>query len=111
MAGELPMLIFDRDMERTPSNITAIKEAWHEKLTASHGVVGGFIGAGRYYQRISPDKPDLSELSPEGLQYQVEASSYKTEFKIWRAKKQEDVELRVNIYSKIWSACSEEARA
>jgi hypothetical protein len=71
-------------MERTPSNITAIKEAWHENLTATHGVVGGFIGAGRYYQRIAPDEPDLSELSPEDLQYQVEASSHKNEFKIWR---------------------------
>jgi hypothetical protein len=57
-------------MERTPSNITAMKAAWHEKLTATHGVVGGFIGVGRYYQRIAPDKPDLSELSPEDLQYQ-----------------------------------------
>jgi hypothetical protein len=65
MAGELPMLIFDRDMERTPSNITAIKEAWHEKLTATHGVVGGFIGAGRYYQRIAPDKPE--ELPSQGV--------------------------------------------
>jgi hypothetical protein len=111
VSNELLMLVYNRDSERMPSNITAILELWHEKLTSMHGSVANFIGTGKYHEKPPPAAPDLLSLDPEGLEYDVKKSTNKTAYKIWYTRQQDDIDIRVKIYSKIWSACSEEARA
>jgi hypothetical protein len=55
--------------------------------------------------------PDLSSLDPEGLEYDLKKSTFKTAYKTWYIRQQDDIDILPNIHSKIWSACSEEARA
>jgi hypothetical protein len=85
VSDELPMLVHNKGSERVPSNITA------KKLKSMHGSVANFIGTGKYHGIPPPAALDLTSRNPEGLEY--------------------DVDIPVNIYSKMWSACSEEARA
>jgi hypothetical protein len=65
VSNELSMLIYNRDSERMPSNITAISELWHERLASMHGSVANFIGTGKYHEKLPPPAPDLSSLDLE----------------------------------------------
>jgi hypothetical protein len=105
------MLVYNRDSERMPSNMTAISELWHEKLTSMHGSLANFISTGKYHEKPPPVAPVLSSLDSEGLEYNVKKSTYITAHKTWSTRQQDNINIRVNIYSKMWSACSEEARA
>jgi hypothetical protein len=100
ISNELPTLVYNRDSGRMPSNITAILELWREKLTSTYGSVANFIGTGKYHEKTPPVAPVLSSLDPEGFEYDVKISTYKTAYKTWYTRQQDDIDIRVNIYSK-----------
>jgi hypothetical protein len=86
------MLVYNRDSERMPSKITAISELWHEKLTSMYGSVANLIGTREYHEKPPPAAPDLSSLYPEGLEYDVKKSTYKTAYKTWYTRQQDDIQ-------------------
>ena len=108
---QLITLTFSRGSERTPSNVSECKEQWNNVLKAKYGSAGGFLKTGTYYERPEPEEPDLTGLDPTSLKYETRKAQFLSLHKNWLKKVEEDVDIRVNIYARMWAACSEEAKA
>ena len=105
------MLEFNKQSRLRPSNLIQVQLEWDTHFQSKYGRAGMFIDGAAYKIMADPVPPNLAGLTAGTLEYDVKLQRYKDEMSLVTKSRVKDLEKRVQIYSDMWSLCSEPARA
>jgi len=106
------VLEYNKAALNKPSNISAVHQAWCNHFGTKYGQAGRFLETGVYREVKTPSRPAaMATLDKESDEFDMLKQGWKQQVIIAENTRAADLDKRTQIYTEMWSLCSEAAKA